>query len=272
MTPKRYIVVADPHVKVVPAAGKKKAYIGGVDLQLNNALVSYMEAEGPWDGYINLGDNYDLNVISDHNKGKLKLVEGERLMDDYQAGNALLWQHYIAMKRPPRFVLLEGNHEFRVERYINANPEMDGFVNIAKHLPDFVEWIPYWSKHKILTIGDANFIHGIATGSRQTMAALKDYGKNTFQGHSHRRELLSMRYHGDDGTKVSESLPCLCEYSQPYLNGRPTAWQQGFAVFYFWPNGKFNYYVISAFDKSFIAPSGKFYNGRKMKPVTKLEI
>lgn len=266
MIPRKYFVSYDHHTLF------ERGRVGGTDILTNNAVVKFIEDTGPYDGIINGGDHYDLNVVSDHNKGKLKLVEGQRLYDDYRAGNAVLHQYWDAAGRPKYFKLLEGNHEYRVKRYIDARPELDGFVNIEKHLPHFVQYVPYWSEHAILALGKANFIHGVATGSRQCASALRDYGKNTFMGHSHRRELLSLRYHGDDATKIAESLPCMCAYGQPYLNKRPTAWQQGFAIFYVWPNGVFNHYVVSIFNHSFYGPNGKFYNGNKVRPETRIEL
>lgn len=264
MRAKKFFVCSDPHVLMV--GGK----VGGIDTLTNNAVVKFIEDEGPWDGYVNAGDHFDMNVVSDHNKGKLKLVEGQRLFDDYRAGNAVLQQHYIAAGSPGKFYLLEGNHEDRVRRYIDAKPELEGIVNVEKFLPDFVTYIKYWSKHEILKLGRLNIIHGVGTASGQCRKALTDYGRNTLMGHSHRREVVAMRYHGDDETKIAESIPVLCEYRQPYLNNRPTAWSQGFVVLYLWPDGRFNHFVVSVFDHGFISPSGKYYNGRKMRPETRI--
>lgn len=266
MKAKKYFVCSDSHVLM------QKGKVAGIDLLTNNAIVKFMEDEGPWDGYIHAGDNYDLNVISDHNKGKLKLVEGQRLLDDYRAGNAVLEQHYAAVGKPEDFYLIEANHEYREVRYREAKPELEGFINLELHIPKFVKYIKYWSSNEILQIGKATFIHGIGSGRGQCAAGLRDYGTNVFMGHTHRRELVSMRHHGPDSTKIGESLPCLCEYRQPYLKGAPSSWQQGFAVFQFWPSGVFNYTVTSVFNHSFFAPSGKFYNGRKMRPETKLVV
>ena len=264
MRAKKYFVGADSHV------WSYNGRIAGVDRETNNAVVTYLEEEGPWDGYINLGDVYDMNVISAHNKGRLKLVEGQRLSADFDAGNAYLRQHHEAAGRPKEFHLIEGNHENRIERYIQVLPELDGIVNLEKNIPKFVKVTKFWTDHELLNVGKATFIHGINTGSRQVATALRDYGTNVFMGHTHRRELLSLRHHGPDSTKVAESLPCLCEYGQPYLKGSPTQWQQGFAVFYFWPNGLFNYTVTSIFDHAFISPTGKYYDGKKDRPQTRL--
>lgn len=263
MRAKRYFVSGDAHVLL------KDNKVGGVDLLTNNAVVSFLEEEGPFDGYVNLGDAFDMNVISSHNLGNLRAVRGESVGGQYRAGNAYLTQHWKAAGKPT-FHLIEGNHENRVERYINANPELEGLVDLDKNIPSFVKLTKFWTDHELLNIGKATFIHGINTGARQVSQALRDYGTNVFMGHTHRRELMSLRYYGPDSTKVAESLPCLCEYGQPYLKGRPTQWQQGFAVFYFYPNGNFNYYVTSIFDHAFISPTGKYYDGKKERPETKL--
>lgn len=267
MKTKKFFVAADSHVLL------RNGKIGGVDLKTNNAVVKFLEDESPWDGYIHLGDLFDFNVISAHNKGNLRAVAGEDVAGQFRAGNAYIKQHTEAAwnrKEDWRFYLIEGNHEQRMERYLNANPELVGTLDVAKNIPEWVDWIPFWSKHEILEIGKAKFIHGIDTGVRQVGTALKDYGSNVFMGHTHRRQLESLRYHGHDSTKVAESLPCLCEYAQTYLRNKPTAWQQGFAVFYFLPDGNFHYTVTSIFDHKFISPTGKWYDGNRMKPETKL--
>ena len=110
MKVKKFFVTADSHVLF------ERGKISGVDLITNNAIVKYLEDNGPYDGYIHLGDNYDMNLISDHNKNKLRAVEGQRLVDDYAAGNAYLTQHWTAAGKPKAFYLIEGNHEFRVQR------------------------------------------------------------------------------------------------------------------------------------------------------------
>ena len=263
MKAKKYFVGADSHV------WSNNGKLAGVDKETNNSVVTFIEEEGPWDGYIHLGDAYDLNVISAHNIGRLRKVENQRLSSDFEMTNAYLTQHWEAAGKP-KFHLIEGNHENRIERYLDARPELDGIVNLEKNIPKFVELKKFWTDHELLNIGKATFIHGINTGSRQVSTALKDYGTNVFMGHTHRRELQSLRHHGPDSTKIAESLPCLCEYGQPYLKGSPTQWQQGFAVFYFWPNGLFNYTVTSIFNHSFISPTGKFYNGKRDRPETKI--
>lgn len=264
---KKYFVGTDPHVKM------KDGKICGVDLITNNAVVKFLEDEGPWDGIVNAGDNFDFNLISHHNLGNLRAVRGEDLEGQYRAGNAYMTQHATAAgiigNRKP-YYLIEGNHEYRVERLINAQPQFEGLLEVRRRIPKFVHWVPFWSQHEILQIGKASFIHGMTTTQYHTAANLRKYGRNIFYGHTHDMVSSALCYEGADDTKIAQSMGCLCDYKQDYLKGSPTKWQQGFCVFHFWPDGKFNYFNVMIFDHAFLSPSGKWYDGKKMRPQTKL--
>lgn len=263
MKTKKFFVAGDQHV--ILRDGK----IGGVDLLTNNAVVSFLEEEGPWDGYVNLGDTFDMNVISSHNIHNLRATRGEDVDGQYRAGNAYIRQHRIASGAKD-YYLLEGNHEYRVERYLNQHPELEGTLEVSRNLEKGVRWIPFWSEHEILELGKATFIHGRHITKNHAELHLRDYGTNVFYGHTHDMVSSALRHHGADSTKLAHSLGCLCEYNQPYLKGAPTKWSQGFAVFHFWPDGKFNYYPVHIFDHAFVSPSGRYYDGKKDRPDTKL--
>jgi len=92
------------------------------------------------DTIIHLGDHYDLPSLSSYDKGTA-IVEGKRVVDDIQAGvdglklitgplNALQTRQKRSRKAiyNPRRVFLLGNHEERLGRYINHNPELIGFL------------------------------------------------------------------------------------------------------------------------------------------------
>ena len=189
MRPKKYFFGTDPHVKM------RDGKVAGVDLATNNAVVQFLEQEGPWDGYIGGGDTADFNVISSHNLGNLRAVHGESIQGEYRAVNAYLTQHWTAAGKPKFFKVIEGNHDYRIERYIDAHPELEGILEMKRNLPDFVDWIPFWSKHEILTIGKATFIHGQHTTVAHPTLHLRDYGTNVFYGHcvSDDSEVLTLR-------------------------------------------------------------------------------
>lgn len=123
---------------------------------------------------IHLGDHWDMPSLSSYDKGT-KAMEGRRYMADIEAGNEgmrLLTDPiratYLEQSSPktltrkgtstitpwtPRLVLLRGNHEDRISRAINANPQLDGALSF-----DQLE-SPGWETHPFL---DVVWIDGVA--------------------------------------------------------------------------------------------------------------
>ncbi|UPJ35840.1 hypothetical protein IVB45_02170 [Bradyrhizobium sp. 4] len=217
------------------------------------------------DGYLQLGDVVDLDCISAHNKNNLRAVEGKRLMLDYDHTAEMLDRHQKiirARNKAAEFVILEGNHEFRLERYIDANPALEGMVEVPTAL-EFgrrkIRWVPSWSTGKMFTIGKANFIHGRYGGEHHAKKHVSKYGCNIFYGHIHDVQTYSAEMLGQENTMVGQSLGCLC-LPQKYMRGAPDKWQQAFAIFEFLPDGHFTYNVIRIFKHRFIY-NGKVYEG-----------
>ena len=223
-------------------------------------------ADHKWDYYINLGDFMDFDSISSFNANKMRLVEGRRLLEDYKIGNNILDRHQKIVKRrnkAAKFVLLEGNHEERMERYIDANPTVEGLleVEVALKLKERgFEWVRYYDRENYFRLGKATFIHGQYTPKYHAYKHVDNWGCNVFYGHLHDVQSFSSIKKGDHDTIVGQALGCLCDYEQQYIKGRPTNWQQAFGVFYFNPDGTFTYYVPRIIDHSFIW-NGKKYQG-----------
>lgn len=221
-----------------------------------------------WDGYLNIGDFLDFDCISSHNKDSLRAIEGKRILADYDAANAILDRHQkILRARNPktRMAILEGNHEQRMERYIDANPQMEGMieVEVGLHLKARrIEWIRSWSKGEDFTIGKAHFVHGNYTNQYHPAKMAAKYGDSIFYGHTHDMmcHAIAAKLHPDK-VIVGQSIGCLCEREQSYMKGRPSNWQQGFMVLFKLPDGKYTYYTPRIFDARFIGPDGVLYDG-----------
>lgn len=83
-------------------------------------------AEKKPDVIVHLGDHWDMSSLSSYDKGKAS-AEGRRVMKDIAAGNAALEAFSLALGRvQPRKVMLRGNHEDRLTRYLNDHPELQG--------------------------------------------------------------------------------------------------------------------------------------------------
>jgi len=115
----------------------------GLTYEHLTAAGNYMVAKKP-DVVIHLGDHWDMHSLSSYDKGTKK-AEGARYQDDIDAGlegmRALLqplWDYNAKKRRNkekqyhPRMVFLIGNHEERIMRHINANPELDGKLGYAR--------------------------------------------------------------------------------------------------------------------------------------------
>jgi hypothetical protein len=226
------------------------------------AVEKYMK-DHDWDyvGYI--GDFVDMDCISSHNANNLRAVEGKSIQADYDYANRLLDRHQ-RLAPNAKWFLIEGNHEYRVERYLDAAPTLRGSIEVEKGLrlkERGIKWVRNWSKGEVYRIGKANFIHGLYTNDFHSKRTVQVMGASTFFGHTHDIQSYSAVLRGDNSTIVGQSIGCLCQYDQSYLRGRPTKWQQGFAVFHFLPDGNYNYYIPRLFNHRFVAPEGVTYSG-----------
>ena len=82
-----------------------------------------------------IGDFYDMESLSSYDKGK-KRAEGKRFINDLNAGNKALeiLMGYInsVPNYKPRMVMTLGNHEQRIDRYAEDNPEWEGLIGTDK--------------------------------------------------------------------------------------------------------------------------------------------
>lgn len=246
---KRAIVISDIH-----APYENKGALKAVEKFMANQRFDY---------YINLGDLVDLDCISHHTKGKLRQVEGKRILEDYKYANKILDRHQSLIRKnnkDAQFILLEGNHEFRVQRYIDENPQMEGMIEIPVGLKlkdRGFKWVECYTKGDTYNIGHAYFHHGLYHNSHHAKKMVENFGTNIFYGHLHTFQSYSKVLRGNDKTIIGQSIGCLCDYQQSYIKSNPSAWQLGFAVIDIFPDGFFNFYPIAIFKNRFS------FNGKK---------
>lgn len=263
MTPcKRLLVLPDMHV--IGQNGR----LSGIDVSSMRAVMKYASDANTvkrWDHVICLGDLLDFNVLSSHNKGKPRLVEGQRIQEQFCAGSHVLQTINNMVKPKGLSYFIEGNHEYRAVSYMGAHPEQSDLWSVPDNLKlkDMGwEWVPYWSKGKVLTFGKATFIHGRYTGSSHPTAHLTAYLKSVFYGHTHSIESRSLTTEGDYKTRVAQSLGCLCVKPE-WLKGAPNKWMQGFAEFSLYADGYYCYTVHPIYKNRFTA-GGVTYDGNNI--------
>jgi hypothetical protein len=100
------------------------------------------------DVVIHLGDSADMPSLSGYDKGK-KSFQGRTYRADIDAHldfNTRLWDTVRAAKRrlPHRYIL-EGNHEHRIVKAIDVQPELDGAISLddLRMLDFYDEFIQY---------------------------------------------------------------------------------------------------------------------------------
>ena len=113
----------------------------GISLDYLKWVGRYIADKQP-DTIIHIGDHADMPSLSSYDKGK-GAAEGRRVKKDIEAAirgmNTLLRPLYNLQQEQkrtygrvlykPRMVMTLGNHEERIMRHVNSNPELQGFLS-----------------------------------------------------------------------------------------------------------------------------------------------
>lgn len=246
----RWLVLPDIHVPLH-------------DAKTLDAVFEYV-SNNYYDGVIQLGDFMDWDFISRWTRENQRTIEGQRFLQEYIHGNAVLDDIQAAVRQQnplAKIVIFEGNHDWRIESVINKTPALEGMIEVAKNLrfeERNIEYWQYWTHRKPYIIGKAYFIHGLYFGANHAKKTADNFAKCVFYGHTHDRS--SHPKTTFDGSSVfCESFGTLSIQEMPYMGKNPHNWSQCFAEFFFRPDGTFNHYVTNIIDHRFIAINGEEY-------------
>ncbi len=154
-----------------------------------------------------------------------------------------------------RQIMLEGNHETRLMRYVlNKAPEIVGQLPTIRELLGFEspswEWHPYGTSAKI---GHLNLTHCIdgRAGPTEHMRARSDYESNVCLGHTHR---AGIHYAGNarGESRVGAMLGWLGDKSAIKYVSQVKAnryWQHGFGLAYLEPDGNIHLHFVPIIDQ-----------------------
>lgn len=190
----------------------------GVPVDHLRWIGSYILDRRP-DVIVHLGDHWDMPSLSSYDRGK-GAMEGRRYIEDVRAGNeALALLTAPTRKRNarlrtvtpyhPRWVLLRGNHEHRIQRAIDDNVQLDGAIGFDDLLS------PGWEVHDFLEpvfIDGVCYSHYLAnpmTGKPiggMIETRLKTVGHSFVMGHQ-QTLLVGARYvHGPNGPRQQRGV------------------------------------------------------------------
>ena len=180
----------------------------GISLDWLRWVGEYIVDRQP-DVIVHLGDHADMPSLSSYDKGK-RAAEGRRVHKDIEAAidgmKVLLQPLYDYQQKQlketgvisyrPRLVMTLGNHDERILRHVNANPELHGFLGIENLRYDEFGWEVYDFLVPV-TINGVNYCHFMAnpmTGkpyAGTAMNVLKHVGESFTVGHTQKLDVTT---------------------------------------------------------------------------------
>jgi predicted phosphodiesterase len=242
---------------------KKAIILGDIHYPLHhqptlNIALKYIKHTNP--SYLVLaGDQLDFNSISTFNTHKPRLIEGQRLKDEYEGFQRDVLNKLDNILDPncKKFFMI-GNHELRSEWLGESTPSLTGMVEPENCLE--------LSKYKIvkyndfIKLGKSYIIHGQRHGVHHSESNLLDYNENIFSFHCHQHQEYSKCSPIDGQPKIAVSVGCMCNLNPHYLKGKPNNWTHEFLVLDILPDGTFHHQTPRIINDRTII-DGKLYIG-----------
>lgn len=230
------------------------------DLKVMDAVGEFIVDYDP-DEIVYMGDQLSLDCISGWNRNKPLLKEGQRLIRDFNNFNKDVLELHERITRPDiRKTFFIGNHEQRLQWYIEAHPELEEMIELDRNLnlqERGYRIIPF---NGIYKIGKLSVIHGYYWNKFHAAKTLEAFEGNVVYSHVHNPQMYAKVSPVDrKGYHTATSLPCLCNIKPDYKKNAPNFWINGFGVVEHLPaTGYFNIYMIIIIDGSFMW-NGRYY-------------
>lgn len=183
------VILAQKRLPTIFVVGDTQAK-QGISLDYLKWIGYYIARKKP-DVIVHIGDHYDMASLSSYDKGTLS-AEGKRVRADIDAGDLgiQLIEDEIAKVKGynPRKIVTLGNHEHRIDRFVQEHPELDGYMGT-----DMLAFSKHgWEVHPFLKpvkVHGIQFIHFVPNpmsgkpygGTVQNI--LKNCGSSFVMGH-----------------------------------------------------------------------------------------
>jgi metallophosphoesterase superfamily enzyme len=257
------LVFGDLHVGkdlIRDAKGQYK-WVNAHDRRAFKMLLKGIEVVKP-DAVRCLGDFGELNSFSNWDLHKPRRLEGVRRVDDFNLIRQFRRQIETTARKANKKVELichEGNHEFRIERYLDCNSADVGVIGFdisCRFSENGWRVIPYrvWDNRGKLFF---NHHHPSVTGGMwHAKASVEKSHENTMYGHFHCFQRFSVPNIGSP--KGGFAVGGLCNLNKSYVLGSATAWSHGFYIVYHFPNRTFRAVPVEIFNGQTVI-NGKHY-------------
>ena len=221
---KRVLVLGDSHL------GPEQ------DLRRFKALGNYIKSVEP-DIIVEIGDFLTLDSLSGWDKDKRKKMEGRRYEKEIVAGNRALDFIQGVPKNTKRRIKVKGNHENRLDRYLDHDPTFAGQVSIEKDLKLKERGFEVVEYKDHIDVSGISFTHvpinglGRAIGEPNvTKKALALYNNSVVFGHCH--VLSHTAEHRTNAPHLNQAL-CVggfFEHVDEYAVGSKTDYWRGIVL------------------------------------------
>ena len=262
-----HVILPDPQIGYRKINDQMDSFHDERAMDIALQITSWLEENDKVDTVINLGDFLDLPA---QGRFEQEAAFAATTQDSIDRGHLFLQQQRAAAGPKAKIVLIEGNHDRRMEKFININAASAFGLRRAntKGLPvmsipyllrldeigvEYIDAYPagaYWINDRLRAI------HGTKVRSNGSTAAAYTNDTphiSTVFGHVHRQELQSRTVFDRQGSikSVAISPGCLCRVdgAVPSVNGSTKIdgtpatyyenWQQGIAVITVDPDGDF---------------------------------
>ena len=205
------------------------------DKRAVNLILDHVIPAFDWHGIRVLGDFYDCYPVSFHRKDPLRESSFKKEMDK---ARILLWRFEDAAEWE-EMTFLEGNHEWRLPRYLaDKAPELYEWF-MANDPFDLKDWdvTPYQQDTKI---GRINYTHDVGIAGKHALGrSLEAYQDNMVMGHIHRMD-YKVAASATGVPHVGACFGWLGDIKKvDYMHSMKarSQWTLGFGVAYRLPNG-----------------------------------
>ena len=247
---------------------------GAMDVALQ--IVNYLQHDGGVQQVVNLGDFLDLPAQGKYEQEAAFATTTQHAIDR----GAVFLAEQRAAAPDARIVVIEGNHDRRMQRFITTNA-MSAFglkrANAPESWPvmslpyllrldemgiEYIDAYPagmHWINDKLRAVHGDKVNSGGSTAMKYTNEMPH---VSTIFGHIHRQEIQSKTTFDRDGKIKSMAISpgCLCRVDGAVpsvkgstgIDGRPVTyyenWQQGLAVIFYKPEGSFHVDLVHIDD------------------------
>jgi hypothetical protein len=204
------------------------------------------------DVVIDIGDWYDMPSLCHYDKGT-KGFQGRRYKEDVAVGVEAQDLYYTPLKKRkkkmPLMLRCLGNHEHRINRAIDKEPEMlEGVIGISDLQSKEYGWDEYGFLEPV-KINGVNFCHYFASGvmgrpASSARTLLNHQNASCIQGHAHTFDYATK---SNVNGKTFHGIFCgvFQDYDPPFAAAQAYLWRRGCMVLHDVMDGDFDMEWIS---------------------------